>query len=248
MFYNTLAIVLKQTDWRQADKLITVYTQDAGKKVLLARGIKKVKSKLAGHIEPFFLSEISIAPGKNYDYLAGAITDNNFKNLRQDYHRLFFVASLMELVDSLLNQHQWEERVFDLLITFLQRVNELNSSQNKQLYLMSLAFILKLISILGWQPEFYNCVYCGQRVKSKQIFFSSYKGGIVDENCRQSKDIKVSPAVIQIFRLCLKQPFDFWLTKSANQKYFNEAKKILKSFLEYHMERSADWLNYLKLN
>ena len=49
------ALVLRSRDWREADRLVTLLTCDAGKITVLARGVKKSKSKFAALVEPLTL-------------------------------------------------------------------------------------------------------------------------------------------------------------------------------------------------
>lgn len=60
----TTGIILKRTDYGEADRIITVLTPDQGKLRLMARGVRKVKSKLAGGIELFSTSHLTYVPGK----------------------------------------------------------------------------------------------------------------------------------------------------------------------------------------
>jgi DNA repair protein RecO (recombination protein O) len=61
---NTQGVVLKRTDFGEADRIITVLTPDQGKLRLLAKGVRKVKSKLAGGIELFSISDITFIRGR----------------------------------------------------------------------------------------------------------------------------------------------------------------------------------------
>ncbi len=61
---QTKAIVLTRVDYGEADRIVTVLTPDVGKLSLIAKGVRRVKSKLAGGIELFSTSEISYIPGK----------------------------------------------------------------------------------------------------------------------------------------------------------------------------------------
>jgi len=74
MTYNTRAIIIKYQKYKEFDRIYTVYTEDFGKLSLLGRGSNKIKSKLAGHLEPGILSYLMIAQGRQFDVLAQART------------------------------------------------------------------------------------------------------------------------------------------------------------------------------
>jgi len=57
--YRTQGFILKKADAGEADRLFTVYTKDFGKLELLARAVRKIKSKLRAGLEIFYLSEMN---------------------------------------------------------------------------------------------------------------------------------------------------------------------------------------------
>lgn len=61
---STQAIVLKRSNYREADRILRVITPDRGKISLIAKAVRKPKSKLAGGIELFSVNEISYIEGK----------------------------------------------------------------------------------------------------------------------------------------------------------------------------------------
>lgn len=58
------AIILSRTNFGEADRILTLLTPDYGKLSLLAKGVRRVKSKLAGGIELFSVSEITFIKGR----------------------------------------------------------------------------------------------------------------------------------------------------------------------------------------
>lgn len=91
-YYQTKGLTLTRRDVGEADRLFVVYTRDYGKLEVLAKGGKKTKSKLVAHLEPFLLSEILVAKGKNYDKLAGSYSLYRFNHIWQDVLKLGWPA------------------------------------------------------------------------------------------------------------------------------------------------------------
>jgi len=87
--YRTQGFVLRKTDLREADQAFTIYTKDFGKLKILARAIRKIKSKLRSGIELFYLSEIEFIQGKNYKTLTDATVIEKFKNVKQDLEKFW---------------------------------------------------------------------------------------------------------------------------------------------------------------
>ena len=84
MYYQTVAIILSRKDFRDNDLLVSVYSKEKGKLVFQAKGAKKIKSKLAGHLEPVTLSFLNMTIGKNIDQLIGAQIIQPFITVKND--------------------------------------------------------------------------------------------------------------------------------------------------------------------
>ncbi|MFH1536357.1 MAG: DNA repair protein RecO [Patescibacteria group bacterium] len=146
--YKTEGIVLKASDYRDADRLYKIYTKDFGKIIVRAQGVKKTKSKMAGHVEPFCLSDFFIAKTKTIDKLAGAKQKECFYNLRKNYEKISVANYLVEIYDSLIGHNEKDEVLFSLLKDNLVRLNK-----NEINWLIIKASILKILKGLGYEPD-----------------------------------------------------------------------------------------------
>ena len=99
MTHQTLGIILRKVDYGESGQLFYLYTQHLGKVEAVARGSKKIKSKLNGHLQFFATINLTIAKGKRFDQLAGAILDNNFTNLKNDFKKIILASFGLELTD-----------------------------------------------------------------------------------------------------------------------------------------------------
>src|ERR687883_716038 len=82
--YRTPAVVLKRTDLGEADRIVTLFTRDHGKIRAVAKGVRRTTSRSAGHLEPFILTDLSLAVGKELDVISQAETRNAFREVRED--------------------------------------------------------------------------------------------------------------------------------------------------------------------
>ena len=149
MYYNLTAIILKRQDFKDDDLLITVYSKEKGKVVLQAKGAKKIRSKLAGHLEPLSLSILNITRGKNIEQLIGAQLVKPYKKIKADVNLLAYANYFIELIDGLTQQNQADERVFNLLNKSFERLE----NEFKQLALARISFGFKLLLLLGFDPS-----------------------------------------------------------------------------------------------
>lgn len=149
--FQTLGIILKRTDWGEANQLFSIYTQSQGKVVALGRGVKKITSKLNYQLQPFAVVELMVAPGKNYDHIAGATIAKNFIAIKKDFKKIVLASFALELVEKLTKPGEPDDQIYTLLARYLAAVDaNLFSSANWQV--MRQAFIIKLLGLLGLGP------------------------------------------------------------------------------------------------
>ena len=82
--YRVKAIILNRQAFRENDVMVTVQSMDKGKLKLVARGVKKMQSKLAGHLEPLNLGDIMVVRGKQFNYVGSANAENCYANIKSD--------------------------------------------------------------------------------------------------------------------------------------------------------------------
>lgn len=121
--YRTQGIVIKRTNFGEADRLLTVFTQHYGKLKLIAKGIRRLNSRKKGHLELFSQARLFIAKGKNLDIVTEAETINNFSLLRKDLPLVQTAYLFSELTDQLTAENQAQPQVYQLLTNCLNQLN-----------------------------------------------------------------------------------------------------------------------------
>jgi len=141
-----LSIILVRHDFRENDQIISLYTAERGKLEVLARGVKKILSKNAAYLEPCFLVNAEMVPGKEIIHLIKAQPVNLFKNIRADFSKIYLAGYLMKLLDKLLKPEDADKRIFQLVVSFLEFLDQTDFVNP----LLLDAFLLKLFSLLGF--------------------------------------------------------------------------------------------------
>ena len=122
--YKTRAISLKTAPFAEADKLVTLFTRDHGKVRAIAKGARRVPSRLGGRVEPFTYAEYFIANGRSLDIISQCEVIETFQRLREDAQGLPAGLYMLKLVDSGTAEGQRYPELFDLLLKFLFRLKE----------------------------------------------------------------------------------------------------------------------------
>lgn len=145
----TKGIVLGRTDYGEADRIITLLTPDQGKLRLMARGVRRVKSKLAGGIELFSTSDITYMPGKgDIGTLISSRLDKHFGEIVKDINRVQLGYELIKQLNK-ATEDSPEEDYFDLLKLSFEELN----NQNIDLELIKIWFQAQLLKFSGHTPN-----------------------------------------------------------------------------------------------
>lgn len=145
MYLRTEGVILKRRNFGEADRILTIYTRDSGKITAIAKGVRRPRSKKAGHLEIGSWCKMFIARGKNIDLLTEVETKRAFGINEFSETRANKIYHLLELVESLTAEHHKNRQVFLLLVHFLKKV-----TTEEDFDLVSSVFKIKLLSTLGF--------------------------------------------------------------------------------------------------
>jgi DNA repair protein RecO (recombination protein O) len=127
--YKTVGIVLKRNNVGEVDKIITLFTKGHGKLRLMAKGIRKTKSRKAGSLEPFNEVQLQIAKGRNLDLITETQIIDSPQPWRKNLIKVTVAYYFCELVDKLTAENQIHPDVFELLKTSLGQIGSSNLSK-----------------------------------------------------------------------------------------------------------------------
>lgn len=255
MQYKTHAIILSRTDFREADRLYIVYTRDFGKLELLARGARKIESKLAGHLEPFTIAEIMIGRGKNFDHLAGAEIIDDLENIKTDFSKMSFLHYCFEVVHQVTGWEMRDDRIYNLLLELLLTLESFSfpaeATTWEKYQALTKSFVVKLLGLLGYAPEVRQCLICKNPIPAKGNIFNVRRGGIVCVHCH-SKDldlpgekVNISADAIKVLRFFMDSPTYRALNLKGNQSPVGETLKIIEKFLNFHLNKPIQSQKFL---
>src|SRR3990170_1910395 len=172
--YKTEAVVLKRFNLGEADRILTLYTPNLGKIRAIAKGVRRTKSKMGGHVELFTRSALMLAHGQNLDVLTQAQTLDSFLPLRDDLQRTAWGIYVIELVDQFTADNQENYPLYKLLIETLHRLCEAPDGELVLRYLE-----LQLLRLAGSQPQLQRCPACREKLTPIANGFSPEAGGVL---------------------------------------------------------------------
>lgn len=227
--FNTKAIILKREPFREADTKVTVYSLEKGKLHLVARGAKKISSKLAGHLEPINFVDLMVVRGKQLDYAGSAKALDCFGRMKNDFDRIMQAGKILKILDRMVEIGDRDENIFSLLLESLAKLDDPEISNHG---LLPAFFSFKLVSFLGYKPDLYSCAVCKTKLKPGNNFFNYERNGLVCERCVIHRKLKTSDDCIKVLRLALEQDFDYLIKLKINDRLSVEIKEAMNSFLQ----------------
>ncbi len=229
--YRTPGIVLKKEDRGEADQFLTILTKDFGKIKVLAKSIRKIKSKLKSGVSLFSLSEIGFIQGKRYKILTDAVSKNKFSNINDSLEKLRIATEIGEDVDSLVRGEEKEEEIWDLVLGVFEKLNNSFVSDSLVYYY----FFWNLITILGYQPELNNCSFCQRKLVPENLYFNPDQGGVICNNCfRELKSgRKIDPETIKLLRFLIREDWEGLKKINIDQSYERKLEDISNVYLSY---------------
>ncbi len=228
--YRTRGFIVKKADSGETNCLFSVYTKDFGRLELLARSVRKIKSKLRSGLDIFYLSEIEFIQGKAYKTLTDAILIKKFENIRKDLKKLKIAYQIFEIFDNLVRGQEPDEEIWQLLKETLERLDKLEAAGQNKLKIIYYYFFWNILSLLGYRPELYHCSFCQEKISSGEIFFDLKNGGLICSQCgkKEKKEnlIEVSREMIKIIRILLDRNWSVLERLKVDDKDFDLLKKV----------------------
>jgi len=145
--YKTEGIILKRSDFGEADRILTIFTKHYGKIQVLAKGIRRTNSRRGPILELFNHVRIFVAKGRSLDIVTETELVNSFKFRRKDLKKIALAYQACELVDKLTAERSENKEVFELLKNYLFNISHLTSHISPQ------EFQLSLLQLLGFWPK-----------------------------------------------------------------------------------------------
>lgn len=171
--YRNEAVVIKHQEWGEADRIVTLFTRQQGKINALAKGVRKIRSRRAGHLEPFTHVSLQLAKGKDMPIITQTETIESFPRLRDDLKRIGYASYAAELLDRFASFEEQNDRLFNEFLETLERLNR----DDYDARLVVRYFEMRLLDLAGFRPQLNTCVKNDEPIQPKDQYFSAELGG-----------------------------------------------------------------------
>jgi len=231
--YRVEALVIRQRDLGEADRIVTLFTRERGKASAVAKGVKKPLSKLASGLQLFSHSIVQLAAGRSLEVVTQVRPVDIFYHIREEWTRYGHACCVAELLDVLTDEDAPDAACFDLLLATLEALNTGADPPT-----LVRGFELNLMRHLGYGPELDLCVACGAKVGKSRAGFSPTQGGIICERClRVEGAAPLSPTARQAMNDLLRLPVRELAKRRLGKTARDELGLLVRSFVDYQLTR-----------
>jgi DNA repair protein RecO (recombination protein O) len=242
--YRVEAIVLKHADWGEADRLLTIYSREDGKVRVRAKGVRKIRSRRAGHLEPFTRVAIQLAQSRDMPIVTQAEAIDSYPALREDLERIGYASYVAELVDKFSYEEGQNLPLYNLLRNTFSRLNAAGLD-----YLLVLRYFeIRLLDYTGFRPDLTHCMDCGEEVQPEDQFFSVSQGGVLCPACGRTTvgAVPISMDALRYLRHFQRSPFDEATRAAPTEDIHREMEQVVQHYLTYTLERGLKSTKFIR--
>ena len=237
------AVVITHRELGEADRIVKVFSLENGKLNILAKGVRKIQSRKAAHLEPFTQSALVLARGKSFWIVTQAETINAFQQIREDLRKTTDALYILELVDKVSTEGQPEQYLYRLTIDTLRRINAVGDTFNAVRF-----FEFRFLDTAGFRPELINCVACKKVIKPENQYFSPVQGGILCPQCgpMDDKAVQASMDTLRYLRHFQRSKYKDLVNIEVPAKVREEMQKLLGIYIATMLEWNLKTPGFMK--
>lgn len=235
--------MLRHADWGEADRLLWLFTREQGKIQAVAKGVRKPRSRKAGHLEPFTRAVLLLASGRDLPIVTQAEAKDAYLAIREDLVRLGYASYVIELLDRFTYEEGENIALFRLLSETLSRLNVEPQPAFAVRY-----YEVRLLDLVGFRPQLIQCVNCGQEIRAEDQFFSFEKGGVICPKCgpKEPGARHVSLQALRILRHFQRSAYAEAQRMRLSSTVDQELENLMGNYLTYLLERGLNTPAFLK--
>lgn len=231
MLVRVEGIVIRSIDYGEGNKILTLFTKEAGKMSMMARGAKKLKSRHAAIAQLFTYGEFTCYKSGSMGTLNNGEIWNAYYRLKEDIHKTAYASYLMELTDRMMTENEPNGPLFEQLKAALDAMDEEKDPQ-----IVAHIYEMKMLTIAGYMPELNECVSCGAEGEGMSLSVSL--GGTVCSRCRSAdhQAIAIAEGTLKLLRLFLHMDIRRLGKTEVKAATKSQLKHCIRQLLDAHID------------
>lgn len=242
--FRAEAVVIRHSDFGEADRLLTLYTREHGKVRAIAKGARKIASRKAGHLEPFTRVKLQLARGRDLLIVTQAETIEAYTSLREDLVLTGYAAYALELLDRFVPDEDVAlPPLYRLLTETLSRL-----AAEPVPWLTIRSYEMRLLDLLGFRPKLFECANCGNEIQPEDQFFSAALGGAVCPRCGGGlpRLWPISVDALKYLRHFQRSEYRQALRARPEAETRKEVETVMQAYFQFLLERELNTPGFMK--
>ncbi|KPL10921.1 hypothetical protein AMJ85_05080 [candidate division BRC1 bacterium SM23_51] len=230
---KTEALVVKASEYSESTRLVTLFSPDHGRVRVLAKGIKRIKSRDRGSLEPFSRVQVSL-------YLKdptslGTLRESALLSapsaLRSDYDRWLLASLVLEVLDRATLPAEDLSGLFERVCAYLEEMETTDRPDE-----VTVAVLAAMLEGFGFRPEFARCGLCGSA--GPFVGFRIDKCSVTCKRCARGHEHfrPLPPGTIKVFEHLAAMGARGRGTLRLSRKQLDQLFSLLVALLQYHLE------------
>jgi DNA repair protein RecO (recombination protein O) len=242
--FGVEAVVLRHSDFGEADRIVTLYTRQVGKTRAIVKGARKVASRKAGHLEPFTHVRLQLAKGREIPVVTQADTVEAYLPLRENLELTGQTSYVIELLDRFTyDEGTGNPIMFELLTATLRRL-----ASRTDPWMVIRYYEMRLLDQLGFRPKLFECAHCGREIIAEDQFFSYGAGGVIcPTSARTEANLRpISVEALRYLRHFQRSSFEDASRARPSAEAAQETEGIMQGYFVYLLERELKTPGFLR--
>ncbi len=241
--FRAQGLVLRHFEYGEADRILTIFTLEYGKIKAIAKGVRKIGSRKAGHLEPFTRANLFFASGRDLAIITQAETIEPYLKLKSDLELMSHASYVIELLDRFTYEEGQHRDLYNLVVATLTRLQE-----NPLVRTVVHYYEVRLLDLLGFRPNLTHCSQCGKEIVAVDQFFTPHGGGVFCPICGRSQQNawRVSVEALKYFRHFQRSKYSQIKDVELPQAIELELASLIERYMSYLLERALNSPQFLR--
>jgi DNA repair protein RecO (recombination protein O) len=248
-FFTTNAIVIRSLHYGESDKILSFFTRDFGKIKGIAKGARRSRKRFQNALDLFSHLRLTFFDREGMGLVRVESCDilGSFPKIKGHLEKIFYGNYFLELVNEMAGEREANLEAFDLLLSFLSILEEMEPQED-----WLRMFEIRMLSLFGYRPNMRRCNLCKKNwedlKETRMVFFSVEKGGLVCESCSKTLNhliplsLGTSRLIERISQMELPKIHRLRFTSQA----LLESRELLPKFITYQLGKELRSLKALR--
>ena len=244
MYLTVQGLVLRVTDYKDRDAILTVLTRERGRITVKARGIRRRNNPMSVACQLLALTEFTIFEYRDQFVINDAHVVELFQGLRTDIQKLALATYFSQVAEVVSQEDMPNPELLPLVLNSLYGLSNLNLPESK----VKAVFELRCTCIAGYMPDLSGCAGC---MRNEAELFDISTGSLLCLKCRYNASsggirLPVSPGMLAAMRyICNCDPKKIYAFTIGSEA-MDGLSQLTEAFLVTQLERGFSSLDFYK--